>query len=181
MDLFEKLSNNGNVEYLKSSINVQCSSQSDDPFHPLLTHNSNWESLNSQNSWYLITLLNDSFLLENYSITSNPKGNPDFPQSWILEGSNNGRKWTNISCVESSKLTDYGKTKNYIVKRKIPLRFFKFTMIGLNYAQDYQFCINRIYFYGQNITNNLFYKENSYENSSSNHVFFLFVILTFPK
>ena len=175
------LSSGGNQGVLERSVIARASSSLtyDIPYNALVTNDGAWESNSDPNSWYEIILLNDSFVLEKYGITSNYKGNQDFPQSWILRGSENGRDWINLSYIESSGLITYKSTINYTVEKKLPFRFFQFTMLGENYAKNYHFCMSRIYFYGEQIEGCHFNQKQSHKNLNySSHLNTLFVYIT---
>ena len=182
MELFDNLSNGGDKVILERSVSAKASTSISDPYYALITDDNPWESRGYENSWYQIALFNDSFVLEKYGIKSNPVGNRDFPQSWVLVGSQNGRDWTNLSYIESSGLTQYGLTLNYSVEKQYPLRFFRLTMIGKNTAGDFQFCICRLYFYGQIVFSNILNQYHSIIHL--NHFYntlFAFVLLLAQK
>ena len=149
-DLFDRLSQ-GSKDILQRSLTARSSSilSSINIYNAFFTNSSFFETESEDNAWFEIVLLNDSFILHSYSITSNSHGNDDFPQQWNFIGSTDGRKWHELSDVTDSKLKEKGQTVNYPVKRFLPLRFFRLIMKGTNYKGGKMLCIERIYFYGQ--------------------------------
>ena len=159
------LNNNDNID-LRSFVGVLVSSQQDgdeyDSFAPLTqSPNKLWESRFSDHSpFYSINFMQTKVSLTGYGFRMwNGTGNPDFPMSWYVYGSNDRNDWQQIDFKErNAYFTDFNQSLNFRIQKTQPFRFFKFDQIGNNYKGSEFFCLYKIDLYGS-----IFMEYNTYK------------------
>ena len=109
-----------------------------------------WESdHNDSEPEYTIVLLKSRIYLTGYGFTTNAYGNPDFPKSWYVYGSNDRNNWTQIDYKQTDYyFTNYSQSKSFTVEKQEPFRFFRFTIEGNNTNGSKYFCFQSIDLFG---------------------------------
>ena len=75
-----------------------------------------------------------------YSITSANDVPSRDPKEWILEGSQNGWKWTKLDHKKEQPLFEERlQTRRFALKNEVPWKFYRFTFLASNDPTHYQF------------------------------------------
>lgn len=107
-----------------------------------------WESDDIANPWYVIRLKRHKIFVTNYTISTYHDGNFDYPKHIKVEGSYNSGPWRTLQDQNIGEdMHVYNKKLIYPLYQGI-YDSFRFTMIGLNFAQTYLFVIYQLDFYG---------------------------------
>ena len=108
----------------------------------------NWASEKEENSSLTFHFLKHKVLATHYSILA-PPHIENFPQNWIIEGSNDDKKWYLIDTVNKS-LYLTGKLYSHTYKLDVNSIFssFRITQIGGNSNGNYYFHISRFELFG---------------------------------
>ena len=149
-------------EYLSAIVTTTL--EGTDPFAPLQRDDTkNWESDHKDtNPEYTIVFLKNRVSLNGYGFrTDDGPGNPDFPRSWYVHGSNDRENWTQIDYKPpEDHFTDFDQIKNFKVEKQEPFRFLRFQLNGKNYAGTDYFCFMQIEVYGSMYIDKFSYNNN---------------------
>ena len=124
------------------------------PYSKLIDFNYNgicYSSANQPNSYIRIDFRNHSVSVSAYAIMSSNQSDPDFMQSWVLEGSNNLKKWINIDSHNyDPSLNGNSRTSvfNIVKSQKNSFRYIQLRMTGPSIQGGNTLEISRIELFG---------------------------------
>ena len=135
---------------------------------------SHWESGDESNRYYTLYFPFSGVSISGYGITSNSKGNGDFPRSWNVDVSNDNSKWIQISFIpESTIFTEHDQTKTFQLEYPGYYHYFKFTQNGKSNSGNIYFCFKHIDIFGS-FSMPFFY---TCESSSHFHISYISIII----
>lgn len=154
---------NGILNYFKSKsefeseVKIECSNQYRDSYGPnntvLFNENKYFCSNGDSNSWISFDFKNHRAIPNYYSIKSGPyPQNAHHPKTWVIEGSNNNKKWDIISeqdCCPSLNGKNFVcafPIKNSCSKR---FRYIRMRQTGSNWANCYFLAIDSFEIFGK--------------------------------
>lgn len=162
--IYEGKGLNGIVSYLKNQsenneniINVTASTSYGNSYLPEnvidFENDSLFGSKNQPEQWICFDFKNNLLQVKNYSIRSSSfwGQNQEHPKNWVLECSNDKKKWRIIDKkVECNELNEKGVVKTFTVEKQHPKsRYFRLRQIGENCKGNYCFNISAVEFFGK--------------------------------
>ncbi|KAK8895217.1 hypothetical protein M9Y10_023659 [Tritrichomonas musculus] len=111
-------------------------------------------SSENPNSFIRFDLRNYCISVSAYTLKSTKHGYPDYPKSWIVEGSNNESEWTQIdSQVNNSILCSNSKVHTFTISAQNvieqPFRFVQIRLTGKSSRNAYCLEIANVEFFGK--------------------------------
>ena len=143
----------------RSKLNVKASSTNNGPPFNIVdptkidgTINSIWHS-NLQPYQNITIYINIPLLITNYTLKSRPD-NTGYPQSWVLDGSNNGDKWERLDTVNGeTALIGKNKQKTFQCDHSGVFKIFRFTLTNVCTDNNWGFVLYKVELFGKLLLN----------------------------